>query len=155
MSPTAHKLRSSLSGGCKQYLWSPGDVLMEEGGNKCEPRAPVGDPLPFIMVPTSAGAGAGANSRCLVWHPEDEILVPLVGAGSAKTSVRVEHEESRNYQSALICKLYQNLNLKPITLCDAYCEMDVLAATTSKFIVCMDSSTRSTAWSFSFRPRTS
>lgn len=99
---TAHKLRSSLSGGCKQYLWSPSAVLMGEEGSTCEPRAPVGDPLPLVMVPTSAGAGAGANSRCLVWHPEDEVLVPLMDAeaGSDKKSVRVGPEEDRDYRRA-------------------------------------------------------
>ncbi|CAM9347313.1 unnamed protein product, partial [Hapterophycus canaliculatus] len=65
------------SGGCKHFLESPGGVLLGEGGTNSEPRRPVGDALPLVTVPTSAGSGAAANRRCLVWHPEDEVLVPL------------------------------------------------------------------------------
>lgn len=61
---------------------------MAEEGAKSEPRAPVGRALPLVMVPTSAGAGAGANGRCLVWHPEDEVLVPMAeAAGGGPVSV--------------------------------------------------------------------
>lgn len=64
--------------------------MMGEGSTS-EPRNPVGGALPLVMVPTSAGAGAGAaaNDRCLVWHPEDEVLVPMSassGGGSASVS---------------------------------------------------------------------
>ncbi|CAM9434901.1 unnamed protein product [Laminaria digitata] len=67
------------SGGCKHFLRSPSALIMGEGHNS-EPRAPVGDALPLVLVPTSAGAGAGMNKRCLVWHPEDEVLVPMAEA---------------------------------------------------------------------------
>lgn len=63
---------------------------MGEGGAS-EPRKPAGDELPLVMVPTSAGSGAAANERCLVWHPEDEVLVPMStssspGGGSVSVS---------------------------------------------------------------------
>lgn len=59
------------------------------GEGKSEPRAPTGDALPLIMVPTSAGAGGGANGRCLVWHPEDEVLVPMAEAPSGGDAISV------------------------------------------------------------------
>ena len=67
---------------------------MAEEGSKSEPRTPVGSSLPLIMVPTSSGAGAGANVRCLVWHPEDEVLVPLAASPAEREaeSVRVGPE---------------------------------------------------------------
>lgn len=67
------------SGGSKHFLASPGGVLLGEGTSSSDPRKPAGDALPLVSVPTSAGSGAAANARCLVWHPDDEVLVPLAG----------------------------------------------------------------------------
>lgn len=79
---------STSSGGCKHFLKSPGGVLLGEGGNS-EPRSPAGDALPLVSVPTSAGSGAAANRRCLVWHPDDEVLVPLAESPGGGQSVSV------------------------------------------------------------------
>lgn len=57
---------------------------MGEGGNS-KPRTPAGNALPLVAIPTSAGAGAAANGRCLVWHPDDEVLVPLAEEGESLT----------------------------------------------------------------------
>ncbi|CAM9314604.1 unnamed protein product [Ectocarpus sp. 4 AP-2014] len=84
----AARLHSS-SGGCKQFLTSPGGVLMGEGGSS-KPRTPAGNALPLVAIPTSAGAGAAANGRCLVWHPDDEVLVPLAGEGESLTVALVD-----------------------------------------------------------------
>lgn len=70
------RFHSRASGPCKVFLESPGSVLLSEGSYS-GPRAPEGDQLPLVMVPSSAGAGTCANDRCLVWHPEDEVLVPM------------------------------------------------------------------------------
>lgn len=71
---------------CKDFLKSPGTVMMGEGTHS-KPKVPTGDALPLIMVPSSAGAGPWANERCLVWHPEDEVLVPMTAApGQRKSS---------------------------------------------------------------------
>ncbi|CAM9355462.1 unnamed protein product [Ectocarpus fasciculatus] len=83
----AARLHAS-SGGCKHFLTSPGGVLMGEGGNS-KPRRPAGNALPLVAIPTSAGAGAAANGRCLVWHPDDEVLVPLAGAAEEGESLAV------------------------------------------------------------------
>lgn len=67
-------------------------------GSKSEPQKPVGNALPLVMVPTSAGAGAGANGRCLVWHPADEVLVPMTQAprgGERGVSVRISNAHLR------------------------------------------------------------
>ncbi len=80
------------SGGSKHFLTSPGGLLMGEGSSNGNsgPRTPAGDALPLVSVPTSAGSGAAANARCLVWHPDDEVLVPLAESpgtgGSASVS---------------------------------------------------------------------
>lgn len=58
-------------------------------GNTGEPRTIVGGALPRVIVPTSAGAGASANERCLVWHPDDEVLVPLADTPAAERSAAV------------------------------------------------------------------
>lgn len=69
-------------------MTSPGGMLMGEGGNG-KPRRPAGNALPLVAIPTSAGAGAAANGRCLVWHPDDEVLVPLAGAAEEGESLAV------------------------------------------------------------------
>lgn len=48
-----------------------------------------GEQLPLVMLPTSAGAGAFGNERCLVWHPEDEILVAMAESTGERQAVSV------------------------------------------------------------------
>lgn len=86
-----------FSGGSKHFLTSPGGLLLGEGSSSSSysgPRTPTGDALPLVSVPTSAGSGAAANARCLVWHPDDEVLVPLAESPGMceSVSVRVAHD---------------------------------------------------------------
>lgn len=73
-------------------------MLLGEGGSSSEPRIPVGDALPLVSVPTSAGSGAAANGRCLVWHPDDEVLVPLVESSGGGQSASVSSGNSLDDQ---------------------------------------------------------
>ncbi|CAM9420887.1 unnamed protein product [Sphacelaria rigidula] len=70
---------------CKGFLKSPGSVMMGEGSHS-GPKVPSGDSLPLVLVPSSAGAGPCANERCLIWHPEDEVLVPMAEARGPRNS---------------------------------------------------------------------
>lgn len=98
-----HKFRLSFlisSGGSKHFLASPGGVLLAEGGSSSDPRQPAGDPLPLVAVPTSAGAGAAASERCLVWHPDDEVLVPLAGSQGSGEFASVSYSTGDRRPSA-------------------------------------------------------
>lgn len=66
---------------------------MGEGGQS-DPRVPTGEQMPLVMVPTSAGAGASANGRCLVWHPDDEVLVPIAAAPGERDCLSVSYISS-------------------------------------------------------------
>ncbi|CAM9337486.1 unnamed protein product [Choristocarpus tenellus] len=66
-------------GSCKNFLVSPSAKVASQG-ERTGSRVPSMGSLPIIAVPTSVGAGAAASERCLVWHPDDELLVPLTAA---------------------------------------------------------------------------
>lgn len=55
-------------------------------GRQSDPRVSIGEQIPLVMVPTSAGAGASANGQCLVWHPDDEVLVPMAATPGERES---------------------------------------------------------------------
>lgn len=101
--PRLIEIFPTSSGGCKHFLKSPGGVLLGEGGNS-EPRTPVGDALPLVSVPTSASTGAAANGRCLVWHPDDEVLVPLAESPDGGQSAPVSSGGNGPIDCAVIMK---------------------------------------------------
>ncbi|CAM9466601.1 unnamed protein product [Discosporangium mesarthrocarpum] len=76
----ATALLHGSSGSCKNFLMSPSAQLMAGGGHTTR-KGPEEGSLPFVAVPTSVGAGASTSERCLIWHPDDELLVPMAAAG--------------------------------------------------------------------------
>lgn len=81
---------------CKGFLKSPGSVMMGEGSHS-GPMVPPGDSLPLVLVPSSAGAGPCANERCLIWHPEDEVLVPMAEVRGQRDSPSVMDTNVRQH----------------------------------------------------------
>lgn len=72
--------------------------MMAEGSHG-DPPTPTGEGLPLVMVPSAAGAGSCANDRCLIWHPEDEVLVPMAPAPGRRDALSVRRGTEHSFSA--------------------------------------------------------